>query len=250
MKGLALAALMFAGGVLPAVGQRGGGHAGGFASRGGGMSSGVRSFSSGPRYGAGISSARRGGYAGNGSRQGSWNGNRNRGYRGFGGVPYVFPILNGWVDPGLSGYGNVDGFGDQGYGADYAGGYGPGVAEQDVPGGAAQGYPDPGGYPDQGQAYGPPAQVPYVNAVPYPAAPVVRAAPRPAPVLTPEEAVTLVFRDGRPTEQIHNYALTRTTLVVMDGRRREIPLDQLDLAKTESVNRVAGVEFKLLDDRH
>ena len=43
-------------------------------------------------------------------------------------------------------------------------------------------------------------------------------------------AVTLVFKDGRPSEQIHNYLLTRTTLYVQDQHRRDIALDQLDLS--------------------
>jgi hypothetical protein len=62
----------------------------------------------------------------------------------------------------------------------------------------------------------------------------------------PEEgAVTLVFKDGRPNQQIHNYILTRTTLYVQDERRREIPVDELDLAATEKANKDAGVEFRL-----
>jgi hypothetical protein len=61
-----------------------------------------------------------------------------------------------------------------------------------------------------------------------------------------EEAVTLVFKDGRPSEQIHNYMLTQTTLTVMTGgRHRDIPVDELDLAATEKANHEAGVEFHL-----
>lgn len=60
-----------------------------------------------------------------------------------------------------------------------------------------------------------------------------------------EDAVTLVFKDGRPNQQIHNYMLTRTTVYVQDERRREIPVDELDLAATEKVNKDAGVEFRL-----
>jgi hypothetical protein len=61
----------------------------------------------------------------------------------------------------------------------------------------------------------------------------------------PEDAVTLVFKDGRPAEQIHNYLLTRTTLYVQDGKRREIPVDELDLAAMVKVNHEAGVDFQL-----
>jgi len=59
-----------------------------------------------------------------------------------------------------------------------------------------------------------------------------------------EDAVVLVFRDGRAPEQIHNYMLTRTTLYVQDGRGREIPLDEIDLAATQRLNGDVGVEFR------
>ncbi len=59
----------------------------------------------------------------------------------------------------------------------------------------------------------------------------------PASSLESEDAVTLVFKDGRPPEQIHNYLLTRTTLYVWNQHHRDIPLNQLDLAATESKSR-------------
>jgi hypothetical protein len=58
-----------------------------------------------------------------------------------------------------------------------------------------------------------------------------------------EDAVTLIFKDGRPSLHIHNYAMTRTTLYVQDKRHREIPLADLDLAATVKANREAGVSF-------
>jgi len=62
----------------------------------------------------------------------------------------------------------------------------------------------------------------------------------------PQAAVTLVFKDGH-SQQIHNYAMTKTTLYVLDdaasGRRPEISLDQLDVSATERTNREAGVDF-------
>jgi hypothetical protein len=61
----------------------------------------------------------------------------------------------------------------------------------------------------------------------------------------PESPVTLVFKDGRPPQQIHNYLLTATTLSVLDQRRQDIPVDQIDLAATARVNRDAGVSFAL-----
>jgi hypothetical protein len=69
--------------------------------------------------------------------------------------------------------------------------------------------------------------------------------PPPAPVPESENATTIIFKDGRPSEQIHNYALTRTTLYVLDQQHRDIPLDQLDVAATEKANRAAGIEFQV-----
>jgi hypothetical protein len=65
------------------------------------------------------------------------------------------------------------------------------------------------------------------------------------PALGSEGAVTLVFKDGRPPEQIHNYLLTRNTLYVQDQKHQEIPTDQLDLVATAKVNEDAGVDFRL-----
>jgi hypothetical protein len=68
---------------------------------------------------------------------------------------------------------------------------------------------------------------------------------RPQPEAEPENPVTLVFKDGRPTEQIHDYILTRTTLYVQDTHSHEIPVSDLDLAAMEKVNKAAGVDFQL-----
>jgi len=68
-----------------------------------------------------------------------------------------------------------------------------------------------------------------------------------SPTRESEEAVTIVFKDGRPAEQIHNYILTRATLFVGDSKRREIPTDQLDLSATAKVNQDAGIDFRLPD---
>lgn len=58
-------------------------------------------------------------------------------------------------------------------------------------------------------------------------------------------ATTIVFNDGRPSEQIHNYALTQTTLFVLDQQHRDIPLDQINVAETQKVNRASGVSFQV-----
>jgi hypothetical protein len=69
--------------------------------------------------------------------------------------------------------------------------------------------------------------------------------PHPSPAPGSEDAVTLIFKDGRPPEQIHNYLLTRTTLYVDDTYHQVIPTSQLDLVATAKVNHDAGVDFRL-----
>ena len=70
----------------------------------------------------------------------------------------------------------------------------------------------------------------------------VRTAPDPAPE---EDIVTIVFKDGRPSEQIRNYALTRTTLYITGQHIREIPMDEIDLPATQQLNRASGIDFRL-----
>jgi hypothetical protein len=101
-----------------------------------------------------------------------------------------------------------------------------------APGNDFEGYPEEP--PEEQQ------QAPLGPYQPYPAM------TRPAPAPASEEAVTLIFKDGRPPEQIHNYLLTRSTLYVGD-QHRAIPTDQLDLVATAKVNREAGVDFQLPD---
>ena len=69
--------------------------------------------------------------------------------------------------------------------------------------------------------------------------------PHPSSAPGSEDTVTLIFKDGRPPEQIHNYLLTRTTLYVGSPYRRDIPTSQLDLDATAKVNHDAGVDFHL-----
>lgn len=81
------------------------------------------------------------------------------------------------------------------------------------------------------------------------AAPAFRPAYQPQPVeppMRPEPATTLVFNDGRPPMEVHNYALTGSTLYALDGeRRQEIPISALDLPATVVANRKTGVDFAL-----
>ena len=55
--------------------------------------------------------------------------------------------------------------------------------------------------------------------------------------------VTLIFKDGRPPEQIYNYLLTANTLTVLDQNRRDIPVSQIDVDATAKANLQAGVTF-------
>jgi hypothetical protein len=61
-----------------------------------------------------------------------------------------------------------------------------------------------------------------------------------------QPATILIFKDGRPPEKVHNYALTASTLYALDGdSRQEIPLAVLNLPATVETNRAAGVDFAL-----
>jgi hypothetical protein len=132
------------------------------------------------------------------------------GYRG--GAGYIAPGY-GWVGPYLPSYSDDPGYDDS----------------SAAPSQAYDGSDALPPYPEQ-----PAAIAPY-----QPTSDAAR------PTALSEEAVTLIFKDGRPPEQIHNYVLTRTTLFVGDQQRRAIPTDQLDLAATANVNREAGVDFQL-----
>jgi hypothetical protein len=127
--------------------------------------------------------------------------------------------------------------GDEGANASYTD---PNYAEPNSPGPTYAGNdPDPGAGIGAGTADGP--------GVPPPAYPPTypRQQMPNSSESSGEQAVTLVFKDGRPAEQIHNYILTRTTLFVLNQKQRDIPVDQLDLAATEKLNRTAGIDFRL-----
>jgi len=158
----------------------------------------------------------RGGVAGNpGVRRGGFPDRHRRPYISPYRAAYPYAIVP-WVGPGYLGYSGAFDSGDS----------------QDASAAANSGYDDQGA---DSQPQGPwPALGPYA-----PGAGASNSAP------AGEEAVTLIFKDGRPAEQIHNYMLTRTTLFVGDANRREIPLDQIDLTATANVNREAGIEFGL-----
>ena len=99
-------------------------------------------------------------------------------------------------------------------------------------------YYDNGPYQEQQQ---PPSLLPWSgNAPPVPATGSQAQWP------SSEPAVTLIFKDGsRQPLQVHNYALTQSTVFVGDGRGISIPIDDIDLPATVKANRDSGVEFRL-----
>lgn len=116
-------------------------------------------------------------------------------------------------------------------------------------------YPQPASEPESSYAYPQPAPAsPYAYPAPgYSAPGYAPYAPQPAPaapqmqyVPGSSDTVTLIFKDGRPPEQIQNYLATRSTLTILDnGRRREIALTDLDIPATIKANRETGVDFEL-----
>jgi hypothetical protein len=136
---------------------------------------------------------------------------------GYGVVGYSIPE---WIGPGYLGYGDADEGGD-------------GSAQQTAAG-------DNGAGADQSGELGPYEQAPPLP--PYPPQPAETHAAAPQ---APQDAVTLIFKDGRPPEQIRNYILTGKTLYVGDRRPSEIAVGELDLPETVRVNSAAGVDFRL-----
>jgi hypothetical protein len=128
-----------------------------------------------------------------------------------------------------------------GYGLPYALPYGD---DQDE-GGGAQVAPQQADYSNQPTGdYGPEAPEVAANA-PSPFRPTYQAQIEAAPVHL-QPATTLIFKDGRTPVQVHNYALTASTLYALDGdSRQEIPLSLLDVPATVEANRKAGVDFAL-----
>jgi len=221
---LKLAAVVVAGLALPACAQRGASHGGfsghaasGFSApafRGGFTPTSRFSYAAPPSFGGNRPVAPIYGITNAGRRPirpepGRYRGSYLPGY-GVYGAAYPFGV-EGWIPP-------------EGMYLDSSANNGQAPAAADAGQPVDQGPPPDASY----QAY---------------AEPPPRPVPQPAPA--PEDAVTLVFKDGRPPEQIHNYALTRTTLYVRDQHKRDIPVADLDLVATEKVNRDAGVEFQL-----
>ena len=239
MKRLLAVVLLVAGVAVPAWGQRGarGGGAGrgATASRGGFSAGGSFSYA-----GARTSYARPpGGYSSgvaglrNGPAYGLRGGSSYAVRRPVSGGPVRYRLPYRSIPYGFAGPYGVAGW----IGPDYLDYSDSPVDEGPVYAGTAQPY-SPENDPQAG----------------YDAAPVEPDSYRPAyqPSRAPVEpksaaAVTLVFQDGRPAEQVHNYILTRTTLHIWDEHPRDVAIDQLDLVATAQANREAGVAFQVPD---
>ena len=168
------------------------------------------------------------------------------------GYGYGWPLFTGYVDPWLfgpdsfdydNGYGSSaygpPGYGyapDAGYGS--AGDYGDSLPspyrDYGMPGYAPQGAGGQPQYPASAQpyaqpSYSQPAYTPPANAI----------------AAVNNEAVTVIFKDGRPPEQVHNYLLTATTLTVLDPHYQQIPLADVNLEATQAANRATGIDFRV-----
>ncbi len=130
------------------------------------------------------------------------------------GYPYLY-------DPNAYNLGLYD-WSDSGGSA--AGSYLPGNSSDDQNGSAPL-YLGP--YPDQGYAApGSPAGA--------------------APPAASEQPLTVIFRSGRAPIKVRNYLMTSSVLTDLDSDHYEqIPLSQIDLAATESINQAAGLDFQV-----
>jgi hypothetical protein len=235
MKRLVAIALVLAAAVLPASAQRGGSR-GGFSGRG--LSGASRPSFGGnsnfSHYSSGIS---RRPIASANSRSSFYPGSRLPIGRP---VRSRYPIRRGTPVRGLA-YGFPGAVSYVGYpflNTPFDAGYDPGYAESPpIP------YAAPAPDPAYGYSFPQDQPPPYQAEQQRPAA-VVRSANVPEPVAT-----TLIFKDGRAPEKIHNYLTTRSTLTVIDGpRHHDIPVADLDIPATVQANRDAGSGFQLPAD--
>jgi hypothetical protein len=62
----------------------------------------------------------------------------------------------------------------------------------------------------------------------------------------PEQAIRVIFKNGRAPATIQNYLMNSRTLTDLDQQHYEqIPLDQIDMAATEQANRARGLDFQV-----
>lgn len=148
---------------------------------------------------------------------------------------YTGPIFTGYVDPWLFGPHDYYGYG---YGDDVPAPYRD-YGMQDSQPYPAEYYQGNPALPAQDSA----SRQPYAGQPSEAETPAVVSAASPSAL--PERPVTLIFNDGRPPVQIHNYLITASTLTVLDAQYREIPLDKINVAATQQANRSAGVDFRV-----
>jgi hypothetical protein len=240
MKRLVAIALFLTAAAIPASAQRGGSR-GGFSGRG---ASSAPAFHGSPSFShsSGISRApmsmARPAFN---ARPSFYSANRYPGNRYPAGSRY--PIRRGFPSRGI-GYGYPSGISYVPYpflDTPFDGDYDPGYDESPVPYASAE--------PDPAFGYTQPEDQPY-EPQPQPSAEIVRPATRPEimahPEPAPAAATTLIFKDGRAPENIHNYIATRSTVTVIDGpRHHDIPVADLDLPATMKANRESGAGFAL-----
>jgi hypothetical protein len=172
----------------------------------------------------------------------NYHGPRVYGYSGVGAI--------GWVGPGYLSYGDSGPYADSS------------DTDQDNPiaddelASAPYPYVDqpPPDAPQQGSAPQAYAPTPYNGPVapdpsqyqPPQQQPPQRAIHRVAAEPLPEEdALTILFKDGRSPLQVHNYMLTTTMLYVRDQQHRDIPLNDIDIAATQKANQNTDINFKV-----
>jgi hypothetical protein len=150
---------------------------------------------------------------------------------------YTGPIFTGYVDPWLFA---PDMYDDSGQYGNY-GGYVP-APYRDYGTQSTQPYP-------QDYYEGEPAAVGQAFGRGSPSSTAESGVSGTSAAAAPAGALVVVFNDGRPPEQIHNYLLTADTLTVLDAQYRQIPLAQIDVAATQRANRTSGVDFRVPDKR-
>ena len=241
MKRLAVVTLIVVGISLPVCAQRSGSH-GGFSGHSSSGFHGGFSGHSSPASHGGFRASAPSRFAGSPRSTGNRSRSLARGYqRTDAGNSRVRPPYTGdrrYRRPYTSIYGTGVPYGVPGWMGSYPYGYGD-TTDSDDSQATADAAPDVSDSQPPLEPYPPPPLEPWQpNSV----------LPHPSPAPGSEDAVTLIFKDGRPPEQIHNYLLTRTTLYVGDQNRRDIPTSQLDLVATAKVNHDAGIDFRLPDN--
>jgi len=119
----------------------------------------------------------------------------------------------------------------------------------------------PGPYPNYGErgpAYDGPAPQQYAEPQQNPQSAQEQYQPQSSPAASPrrpytggsdtsrpQQAITIVFKNGSAPQTVHNYMLTANTLTVLDQGYRQIPINQIDVPATNAANRDEGVNFQV-----